>query len=228
MPFYHYRQFDPGEPGTYDDARGLSVNLYVAADTVEQADEHARRIGAYFHEDDQDSVHRYWGDYDPVDPATVPAPGMPLVRDDNRNDNLGDLPPRKWLFPGQCETFVHPAEGDFYGAHAELEHIKRALTGYGVKFSRVNVGDVEEVGEDGFTIDGNRCYPAPGYRSWDGNDALVVNREDLRVDVREGQFHGEVCAVWGRDRAVVEAIATRAKAFVGSLPKLDLDGILGQ
>lgn len=236
MPYFEYHQSNPGGSHIYDAERGLSVNVYIEADSAEQADERAGRIGIYFDGVDDhgdcsccgdrwDRAHRYWGDASPVDPDRIPAPEAVFVRD----DNLDGFQPSKWMPEGQYDVFVHPAEGDFYGAHAELEHILRRVTGYGVSFSRFFSGTVSEVGDDGYTVDGNGGYPAPGAPHWSGSgDVLVIEKSDLRVTANDDLFSDTTMySVWARDKAVAEGIAARAKAFVDALPVLDPDAIIG-
>lgn len=236
MSFYRYRQSNPGGGFHYDPDRGLSVEVYIEADSAAQADERAERIGIYFDGvadhidcnccgDRWDRAHSPLGDDNPVDPDRIPAPEEVWVLDDNE----GSVWEHKWLDPGEYEVFVHPAEGRFYGSRAEVEYIRRRVTGYGLRFSRFDAGGVHGVGDDGFTPEGNGPYPAPGSRSWGGYDgALVVNRDDLRVASSGVLFSDEpMYIVWTRDEGLALDIAERARAFVDALPKLDPDGILG-
>ena len=123
--FYEYRQNNSGGIFDYDSNAGISVTVYVEAYSPEQANCRAEEIGLYFDGyGDCDCcgarwiAKSYWGST----VEAVPAKDEVLVRDDNA-DHYSFI--HKWRKEGEYDTFVHPLNGEFYGAHAHMEHINR-------------------------------------------------------------------------------------------------------
>lgn len=130
MSWYSYRQNNSGGGHEYDASRGISVTVYIEANSADEANGRAREIGLYF-----DGVDGGWdceccGDrwyeetYAQDDDFEPPTEDEALLIDENARFN-----PMKWAGEGNYETFVHPKGQTFYGAHAEVERIARKIKG---------------------------------------------------------------------------------------------------
>jgi len=115
MTWYEFNQNNSGGSFDYDGSRGISHKVFIEADSAALANVHANYIGIYFDGcDDGHDCHccgARWYEVDDGDFYTVPAPpepGEPF--DDSERWN------RKWM--AGYEYFIHPLEGDFYGAGA--------------------------------------------------------------------------------------------------------------
>lgn len=228
MSWYRYRQNNSGGSHAYDASRGISVEVYVEADTADEANERAEQIGIYFDGVDDgfdcDCCGDRWyeaSEYDALETDDAPPePDEPMVRDDNAQS----FQPMKWAGEGNYETFVHPKGEKFYGTHAELIHITRELTGYGLAFSTFEVGEVVGVGKDGWTEDGNGWYPAPEGRSF-GMDQTILKIGGARLEIVEG-FGSLGYRLWTSDRSVAEALRERVIEYHKSLPEFDPSAML--
>lgn len=230
MSWYHYRQNNSGGSHEYDASRGTSVNVYIEADSADEANERASEIGLYFDgvEGDMDcsccgdrwySASEYDGQDDDFEP---PTEDEALLIDENAR-----FTPMKWAGEGNYETFVHPKGQTFYGAHAEVERIPRKLKGYGLYFSAHEVGEVVGVSEDGWTADGNGNYPAPKSRNF--LERAVLDFGNARLEILDG--YGPLAyRLWTSDKQVAETVQERVQDYIMSLPVFDhkdmLDGLV--
>lgn len=211
--WYSVHQSNPGGRHMYDPRRGLSVEVYIEADNENHANTILKGLGVYFDGADHGEDCSCWGDrwsrvndWNEVDADEVPVKDAVLVRDDNDEDSAFT---EKWLDDGEYEAFVHPLNGEFYGAYATLKHVKRKITGYGLVISETYVGDITPVGEDGWDETGNYSVPAPGYEL-DDDDNIVVKREgNLRIQEMDPSWGGQYLRVWSRDKETLEEISAK-------------------
>lgn len=184
--FYHYHQNNTGGRFQYNPDRGISVDVYIEANSVKEANERAKRIGIYFDGyGDCSCCGNRWYSIDEYTNSnyyvttTPPTEDEVLLRDDN--DELSPVV-TKWLKDGEAESFVHLADGSFYGAHQNLTHILRDITGYGFIFSQDYIGDIIGVGNDGWDQSGNMYFPAPNSEtSLFRSDRIEHDSDNLRV-----------------------------------------------
>ena len=227
MSWYRYHQNNSGGSHEYDPSRGTSVDVYIEADSADEANERAREIGLYF-----DGVDDGWdcdccGDrwyeetYPEDDGFEPPTEDEALLIDENAS-----FTPMKWAGEGNYETFVHPKGQPFYGAHAEVERIPRKLKGYGLYFSAHGVGEVVGVSESGWTADGNGNYPAPKSRSF--MEGTVLDFGNARLEILD--IFGLAYRLWTSDKHVAETVQKRVQDYIMSLPVFDpkdmLDGLV--
>lgn len=228
MSWYLYHQNNSGGSHEYDADRGISVNVYIEADSADEANERASEIGLYF-----DGVESGWdcsccGDRwyavscEEGDDFEPPTEDEALLIDENAR-----FTPMKWADVGDYDVFVHPKGQPFYGAHAEAIRIPRKLKGYGLYFSAHEVGEVVGVSEDGWTADGNGNYPAPKSRSF--ADGTVQDFGNARLEILDG-FGPLAYRLWTSDKHVAETVQERVQDYIMSLPVFDpkdmLDGLV--
>lgn len=110
MAWYSFRQTNSGGVFDYDANSGISVNVFIEADTPEQANERAESIGIYFDDDydvDCSCCGQRWSRVYFNEDVQPPTENEPIT--------IGYL--RKWMDEGEPESFVHPKDRPFYGAH---------------------------------------------------------------------------------------------------------------
>lgn len=228
MAWYKYRQNNPGGRYEIDDSRGISLSVYVEARDEHHADVRATGIGLYLDgcEDGYDCscCGDRWSpaqDYCEVSPEDVPAKDAPHIRDDNDSQYVFEHRTRE---DGEYETYVHPLDGSFYGAHGTYIHKKRIATGYGLFFDETTIGDVFEVGDDGWDVTGNRSAPAPGQRlSWTLTSQIADVDAGLRIESFESVYNGIMAyRLWSDDRTRLETIRSNVADFLSSRPKLTM------
>lgn len=216
--WYRYHQNNSGGSFRYDGGRGLSVNVYVEATSPSHADSRMESLGVTFGDYDSCSCcGDRWSEADSwseVEAGELPEAEEVLVKDDNKKGHFVT----KWLPQGDYETFVHPLEGEFYGAHRELKHITRYITGYGMSYDSRSCGEIIEVGDDGWDTSGNFHAPAPQAKSYDSRRKLVTTTKHLRIE--EG-FGGLYYVAWASDRGTLETLQERVRAYLGALPPFD-------
>lgn len=110
--FYNFRQNNTGGAFALDEDRGISVNVIVEADSTEEANERAQRIGVYFNGCDDGSDCPCCGDrwYEAWGNEGEPVPsiyGKPLIEASN------DYP---WMGGGP-EAYVHLKDGRKFAFH---------------------------------------------------------------------------------------------------------------
>lgn len=112
--FYLFRQNNSGGSFNYDADEGLSVNVYIEAESVDEANEKMlEKIGEFDSIYDCSCCGPRWSPTDEYDAVDV----VPV-----ENEVMADeLFRSKWMKPGKPETFVHLIDGTFYGAHQEQE-----------------------------------------------------------------------------------------------------------
>lgn len=121
--FYEFRQNNSGGSFDIEPDRGISVSVIVEADSVEDANYRAERIGLYFNgcEDGRDCDccgdrwHEQYQFGDREGGDVVPSVyGKPLI------DHAPD-PKQSWIDDGWAgddpEVFVHLKDGRFFGFH---------------------------------------------------------------------------------------------------------------
>lgn len=228
MSWYHYCQNNSGGSHEYDASRGISVDVYVEADSADEANERALEIGLYFDGVDGgrdcDCCGNRWYEetYAQDDDFEPPTEDEALLIDENARST-----PMKWADEGNYDVFVHPKGKPFYGAHAEVERIPRNLNGYGLYFSAHQVGEVVGVSEYGWTADGNGSYPAPKSRHF--ADQTVQDFGNVRLEILDG--YGPLAyRLWTSDKHVAETVQERVQDYIMSLPVFDpktmLDGLV--
>lgn len=125
MTWYEYRQNNSGGFFNYDPKNGLSVKVYIEADSVREADERARSLGMYFDgvEDGADCscCGNRWPSAEYGSTAkTPPEKNEPMAERtfySKLNSSVSNI---KWMKEGEAEVFVHPKDGPFYGAHYSI------------------------------------------------------------------------------------------------------------
>ena len=118
--FYHFRQNNSYGRFDYDGERGISVNVVVEADSPEDANDRAKRIGLYFsgRGDCECCGNRWYEQYSrsnneeevtefPVVYGVKVKPGAPYPSKTDRWP--------KWLGEGQFEGFIHYKNGKVSG-----------------------------------------------------------------------------------------------------------------
>lgn len=115
--FYQFRQNNSGGKWAFDAAAGISFCVIVEAQSPDEANDKAERIGLYFdgvaHHEDCDCCGDRWyriyeGDAGSLVPCLYSTPVERLPVDE-------DIFSRKWMPKGQAEVFVHYADGHFAG-----------------------------------------------------------------------------------------------------------------
>lgn len=115
--FYHFRQNNSGGSFVYDEADGLSVNVYIEAESAEDANEKMlEKIGEFDSVYDCPCCGSRWYPAD-EDDYTCTSSTVP-VENEVMSDEFFRV---KWMDNGKPETFVHLIDGTFYGAHQEKE-----------------------------------------------------------------------------------------------------------
>jgi hypothetical protein len=228
MSWYELRQNNSGGSFDYDATRGISISNYIEAASAEKANERALGIGIYFdgvddHIDCACCGDRWYemSETDEVDFEDIPKKGEPFIRDDNKSG----FTPMRYLPNGEFEVFIHPLGRHFYGAHGEYIHRKRVTTGYGLTFSQLKVGDIFEVGDDGWDVTGNRSAPAPS-ETYPSGDLIVDYKDpngERQLRVRQ---HGDWFTCWSNSRTVLEGIEGKVFGYIATIPKMNLAYIL--
>ena len=113
MTWFEFSQNNSGGSFNYDGIAGISHRVFIEAESADDANAHALYIGIYFDgcSEDKDCsccgdrwYPVYDDDYSKVDKSEVPEKGSVFVGT------------RAWKWMKGYEFFVHPLEGDFYGA----------------------------------------------------------------------------------------------------------------
>ena len=113
MTWYKFSQNNSGGKWRYDEERGISAKVFIEADTADLANVHANYIGIYFDGCHNDIDCNCCGDrwypvedtsWNVMDESDVPEPDSAFTND------------MMWKWMKGYEFFVHPLEGDFYGA----------------------------------------------------------------------------------------------------------------
>lgn len=187
----------------YSENKGISYIVYIEAENAEKANVRAVMIGMDFSYDSEGYCdwERVEDDIpsDFVESNKVPEKDALLVQDDNKPYSSVVS---KMMVKGKYDVFVHPLEGDFYGAYKTVKHIKRKVTGYGLGFSEASCGEIFGVGEDGWDRAGNSRVPAPGARGTEF--PLIEDTPDFRVSSSR-LLVGHYTA-WAREKSTLEAI----------------------
>lgn len=222
LNWYHYRQNNSGGSFDYDAQNGISINVYVQAAGPSEADDLAQEAGVYFDSAlDCNCCGARWNrarDFCVVEQGQIPAEGEELIRDDN-DSNARFV--TKWLKDGQFESFVHFADGSFYGSHGKIKHIEKKTEGYGLSFDSRYVGEVFPVGRDGWSKDGNSYAPAPGSPRFIGVTD-VINTSSF-VLVKNG--YGNGFTAWARNEESLKELKARVEAYHASVPAFDPSAI---
>lgn len=113
--FYNYRQNNSGSTWSYDDKKGISVNVIVEAASAEEAAARAEEIGLYWNGMDADTDCECCGDRWSMnceeEGDSIPQVyGVPVHFLTVANFDYG----RKWLVD-KYECFVHYSDGRIEG-----------------------------------------------------------------------------------------------------------------
>ena len=224
MPWYKYRQNNSGGGFDYNENDGISVNVIVEARHELDADERACEIGLYFDgEGDCFCCGNRWyeaGSHDLVDSSDVPNADDPLVIDESRR-----LPTTKRA--DGYETFVHPLDGPFYGAHKETKVINKRTyggkNGYGVRVWRDTVSEVFAVDDSGYDKSGNQGVP--GLNPFQSPCTDIVEFKGGRYE--DSRYSDDYYAVWFESKAAAAAFRRKVIEFQDSLPKFNIEEFLG-
>jgi hypothetical protein len=161
--WYSFRQNNSGGSFDYSESVGISVTVYVEANSVEDANFRAEDIGLYFDGAGDCSCcgDRWYSvdEYAMVDAAEVPVPDAPWIIDGKASWSA-----MKWM--KGYEAFVHPMERPFYGAYKTVEEVNKPTygkeNGYGFRVWPSTCSSVFAVNADGWDKSGNQFAPANG------------------------------------------------------------------
>lgn len=221
MSYYLYRQNNSGGNFHYDPKTGISKEVYVEAGNAQEADNRAERLGIYFDGDgDCSCCGDRWssaGSHDKT--AEVPGPDAKFVIDES-----SPYPPLpKWIVG--YETFVHPLNRSFYGAHQETSVVNKLTyggkNGYGLEVWKTGVGNVFAVNEKGWDRSGTRSVPQVenSIYTYENKDTEVYNRSGkpfIRVH-RSSQY----MYIWFQDRKNAEVAADVINKYLDVTPRAD-------
>lgn len=229
MAWYEYRQNNSGGSFDYDPQQGLSIHVYVEAETGVDADVRAERLGIYFDGCDSGMDCHCCGDrwspaadWREISEENIPAKDEPMIRDDNKRG----YHPMRWLEDGEYEAFVHPAKGEFYGAHGKFIHIKREITGYGLHFTENTVGEIIDVGWDGYDVTGNKFFPAPEARQSYSLNPIVVLDSGMRLEKFASTFGSHTSyRLWSPNRSMLEMLQKQMKDYIALRPSFDFESL---
>lgn len=122
--YYTFRQNNSGGGFDIDEKRGISITVIVEADSTDDADERAERLGIYFDGcetgQDCDCCGDRWSRAWSHDEAEVPSVyGTPLIdvgteRDPANDSPYGRMSPMRWA-GDKPDVFVHLKDGRFFG-----------------------------------------------------------------------------------------------------------------
>lgn len=202
MAWYYIDQNNSGGSFNYDKKSGVSVNVYIEADSHFEANNRARQIGIYF--DDTYAVDcpccgPRWcpvSEHDRIN-GNPPEKDAPLYRD-TQNYVL------KWMKDGEYETFVHPKDAPFYGAHIEIidTAVYGGVYGYGLQISVTgDVGEIFPVSSRGCDETGNKFAPINGK---DGAEETPFGFVDSTPFGFDYWFRTEADAINFRERMLKE------------------------
>lgn len=214
MPFYNYRQNNPNGSFIYDEKYGLSVNTYVEANDASAANSRAATIGLYFEND------RWFEKDESLYDAKVPEPEAPILHDEF--DSYGTI---KWIKDGY-ETFVHPLDKPFYGAHKDIKVIRKLTyggkNGHGVRINDHDVGNLYSVSELGWDKTGNRMAPSPfSKKSWFEKGA-VQEYTDSKDNICVRFFHNEIVSfglIWFLKKQQATKFINLANEYLDVTPR---------
>jgi hypothetical protein len=222
MSWYKYHQNNSGGTHIYDKNNGISVNVWVEADNEVHADDRAESIGIYFDGSmDCSCCGSRWSsaDYAYNDKDELP----PGPEETLKKDEFDSFSTIKWSHDGQYETFVHPLGESFYGAHAEIEIVRKltygAENGYGFIVRRADVDEEPyAVSELGCDKEGNRSAPSPGYQHYrlSDYDEYFLNEVGMRIK-HVAQF--EYASVWSPTKELAEKAIREINAYLDVSPR---------
>lgn len=167
MPFYDFRQNNSGGSWDYSD-RGISVNVIIEADSVDEANTKAENLGLYFDgAGDCNCCGNRWDEFwgDPKDVPSIYTeevkPGDKYPAKDTEMGRFG----HKWMEEGKPEGFIHYKDGRVEGFWAETDERKDldGSFGYGVNFGPTwDEALVFMVTSNGYDESGNRRSAGKG------------------------------------------------------------------
>lgn len=193
MAWYKFRQNNSGGSFQYKPERGISVEVIIEANDYREVLDRAELIGLYFNGCDSGMDCNCCGDrwYESDDIVDeVPEPDEPLIKDESKRYSF-----TKWIKDGY-ETFVHPSESDFYGAHATIEvvnaHVYGKINGYGVRGNTTWVSEPFAVNERGWNKEGMEFVPGPNATDRYGyNEDDIIKHGKLRIESNDTYY-----AIW--------------------------------
>lgn len=222
MGWYHYRQNNSGGSFSYSEYSGISVNVWIEADNAILADERAQAIGLYFDGDGDCSCcgdrwypkASYWNDDPELEDPPQPEETM-------KRDEFDSWSGRKWRADGEYETFVHPVDKEFYGAHATVETVRKLTygeeNGYGFVVHKNSVSETYPVSELGWDKTGNHSAPAPGYQYYRPEDGeFYENEVGMRIEHIAAY---EYARVWSPTEELADKAIVDINAYLDTTPR---------
>jgi hypothetical protein len=226
MHWYSYRQNNSGGSFIYDQSSGISVNVWIEANSAQHADDRAQSIGIYFDGSGDcsccgnrwSSKASYWND-DP-ESENPPTPDEPIYKDEF-NSGFSN----KWRPEGEYETFVHPLGQEFYGAHATTKVVRKLTyggeNGYGLTVGTNWVTpEPVPVSELGWDKEGNFSAPSPGYRYYRPSDDHIfyITENGIRID---HVLTFRYASVWAPTKELADKIIAEINDYLDTTPRPD-------